>query len=205
MSFNRRDHWDNVYAQKTPLQVSWYQTHPSMSCELIASTGIDHSRKIIDVGGGASVLVDKLLDDGYNDVTVLDISSKAIHYAKERLGKQAEQAAWIVSDITEFEPPCTYDLWHDRAVFHFLTDAKDRQKYVATMKKALKAGGHVIIAAFALEGPPKCSGLNVKRYSEKKMAREFGQDFEFIKSAKESHLTPGGIKQEFIYCYFKRR
>lgn len=204
MSLNRKDHWDNVYAQKGPMDVSWYQRSPTISLQLIASTGIDHPSKVIDIGGGASVLVDKLLEAGYTDVTVLDISVNSIHYAKERLKGQAEQVTWIVSDITEFAPVCAYDVWHDRAVFHFLTDPKDRQSYVEVMKKAVNPGGHVIISAFALQGPPKCSGLNVERYSMEKMAGELGKDFKFVKSVDEIHLTPGKKEQKFIYGYFKK-
>lgn len=204
MGFNRKDHWENLYIQKAPTEVSWYQTTPTISLQLIASTGIDYSSKIIDVGGGASVLVDKLLEEGYTDVTVLDISANAIHYARERLKTGSEQVTWIVSDITEFKPVCAYDLWHDRAVFHFLTDLRDRQRYVEMMKRAVKPGGQVIISAFALQGPPKCSGLSVERYDVKKMASELGKDFEFIRSVDEVHLTPGKKEQKFIYCHFKR-
>ena len=205
VSFDRQEHWEKVYAQRTPPEVSWYQAHPSISYELIVLTGIGPSRKIIDVGGGASVLVDKLLDNGYKDVTVLDISSKAIDYAKERLGQRAEQVTWVISDITEFEPPRPYDLWHDRAVFHFLTDPNDRQNDVEAMKKALKPGGHAVISAFSLQGPPKCSGLHVERYNAEKMRRALGEGFEVVKSIAETHTTPSKIRQEFIYCYFKRR
>ena len=128
MDFNRKDHWENFYTKKTPVDVSWYQINPAISLQLIASTGTDHSSKIIDAGGGASVLAAKLLENGYKNVTVLDISANAIHYAKERLKTRAEQVSWIVSDITEFEPSCVYDVWHDRAVFHFFTRIQDRHK-----------------------------------------------------------------------------
>ena len=204
-SFKRKDHWEKVYTKKSPSEVSWYQTHPGISLELIASRGIDHSAKIIDVGAGASVLVDKLLEAGYTDISVLDISSKAIDHAKERMESRAEQTVWIITDITEFEPSRQYDLWHDRAVFHFLTEKIDRQKYVEVLKKALKPQGHLILSAFSLEGPPKCSGLNVERYDVEKMKQELGDEFEFIKSVNESHVTPWQAKQEFIYGYFKRK
>ncbi len=204
MSFNRKNHWEGVYTQKAPTEVSWYQTTPALSLQLIASAGINHSSKIIDVGGGASVLVDKLLEDGYTDVTVLDISVHALHYAKERLKTRAEKVTWIISDITEFEPACVYDLWHDRAVFHFLTDPQDRRKYAGVLKKAVQPSGRAIISAFALEGPPKCSGLPVKRYNAEKMEKELGEDFECIGNVTETHLTPWNTKQEFLYCSFKR-
>ncbi|MCA9398677.1 MAG: class I SAM-dependent methyltransferase [Candidatus Omnitrophica bacterium] len=205
MSFNRKDHWEKVYTQKSPLEVSWYQAHPVISLDLIVSTEIDLSARIIDVGAGASVLVDKLLEAGYKDITVLDISSKAIDHAKERLGNRAEQIMWLITDITEFEPSQQYDLWHDRAVFHFLTDTIDRREYIGVLKKSLKPGGHLILSAFSLEGPPKCSGLQVERYDIEKMQGELGDDFEFIASKRESHATPWQAKQEFIYCHFKKK
>lgn len=168
MSFDRKSHWENVYTENTPAEVSWYQIEPAVSLELIVSTGISHAGKIIDVGGGASVLVDKLLDQGFQDLTVLDVSSKALDYAKERLGNRAGAVKWIEADITEFESSEKHDLWHDRAVFHFLTDEDDRKKYVQNMNKALNPGGHVIIAAFSIDGPLKCSGLDVERYRPEK-------------------------------------
>jgi len=204
MSYDRKKHWEDVYTKKIPAEVSWYQIEPTLSLELIKSTGIDHTSKIIDVGGGASVLVDRLLDQGFQNLTVLDISSKSLDFTKERLGELAVQVFWIEVDVTEFDPPQKYDLWHDRAVFHFLTDPNDRKKYVRNMDKALNPGGHAIIAAFAIDGPPKCSGLDVERYSPEKMKNELGDSFEFIKSIKEVHMTPWGSEQKFIYCYSKK-
>jgi len=204
MQEERKKHWENVYTQKQPTEVSWYQTNPGKSLELIALTGVDRSGQIIDIGGGASVLVDQLLDQVHEHLTVLDISAKAIEYAKERLGDRAEKVNWIVSDITEFKPSVVYDLWHDRAVFHFLTDTGDRRKYVDVMSKALHAGSHVIISAFSLEGPAKCSGLDVERYDADKMAREFGDSFELVKALDEAHITPWKAEQKFIYCYFRK-
>jgi 2-polyprenyl-3-methyl-5-hydroxy-6-metoxy-1,4-benzoquinol methylase len=204
MGFDRKSHWENIYTAKTPAEVSWYQLEPTVSLVLIASTGISHAGKIIDVGGGASVLVDKLLDQGFGDLTVLDISLKALDYAKKRLGNRARAVKWIESDITEFESSEKYDLWHDRAVFHFLTDEEDRRKYVQNLKKAVNAGGHVIIAAFSIDGPLKCSGLDVERYSPEKMNNTLGNSFELIKSVDEKHLTPGGKEQKFTYCYFRK-
>ncbi|MDR4508375.1 MAG: class I SAM-dependent methyltransferase [Candidatus Brocadiaceae bacterium] len=204
MRGNRKKHWESIYAQKKPLEVSWYQAEPAVSLEFIASAERDHAAKIIDVGGGASVLVDKLLDKGYRNVTVLDISSKALCHAQERLGKQAENIRWIEADVTEFETSVKYDLWHDRAVFHFLTDAEDRTKYVQRLEETVKPGGHIVIAAFASDGPLKCSGLDVQRYSPEKMKNELGDSFELINSVSEVHVTPWDKEQKFMYCYFKK-
>jgi 2-polyprenyl-3-methyl-5-hydroxy-6-metoxy-1,4-benzoquinol methylase len=204
MSFNRKKHWETVYDQKKPVEVSWYQVEPTVSLEFIASTKIDNAAKIIDVGGGASLLVDKLLDKGFQDLTVLDISSKAIHHAWQRLGRRAENVSWIEADVTEFESSVQYDLWHDRAVFHFLTEAEDRTKYVRRLEDTVKPGGHVVIAAFAIDGHQKCSGLEVERYSPEKMGNELGDSFELVNSVSEVHITPWNKEQKFIYCYFKK-
>jgi ubiquinone/menaquinone biosynthesis C-methylase UbiE len=203
MRFNRKSHWESIYAKMIPTEVGWYQVEPAVSLELIASTGVGHADKIIDVGGGASVLVDKLLCQGFQDLTVLDVSSKALDYAKERLGSEAEAVKWIEADVTKFELPEKYDLWHDRAVFHFLTEENDRKKYLQNMEEALNPGGHVIIAAFSIDGPLKCSGLNVERYSPEKMNNELGDSFELIKATDEGHMTPWGKEQKYTYCYFK--
>lgn len=203
-SFNCRKHWENVYIQKKPLEVSWYQVEPAVSLEYVASTEIDYAAKIIDVGGGASVLVDKLLNQGFQNVTVLDISSRAMHYVQKRLGRRAENVSWIEADVTEFEPSCQYDFWHDRAVFHFLTDAEDRTRYVQRLKQAVKQGGYVVIAAFAIDGPVKCSGLDVERYNPEKMKNELCDSFALVSNTDEVHITPWGKEQSFIYCYFKK-
>jgi len=204
MSFNRKGHWEKVYTTKAPTGMSWFQVDPAVSLELIALTGVSHAQKIIDVGGGASILVDKLLEKGFEDLTVLDISSAALNSNKERLGNCSTNVIWIESDVTEFVPAQKYDLWHDRAVFHFLTDPQDRKKYRKVLNEALNPGGHVIIATFSLEGPLKCSELNVERYSPAKMKNEFGRSFEFIKSVDEVHGTPWNTEQKFTYCYFKK-
>ena len=204
MSLNRKKHWENVYGQKKPVEVSWYQVEPAVSLGFITLIEIDSVAKIIDVGGGASVFVDKLLNQGFQNLTVLDISSKAIHHAQERLGRRAENVSWIEADVTEFESSIQYDFWHDRAVFHFLTDAEDRTKYVQRLKESVKPGGHVVIAAFAIDGPPKCSGLDVERYSPEKMKNELGDSFELVNSVTELHITPWNKQQKFIYCYFKK-
>lgn len=204
MAFDSKQHWEKVYQEKEPAQVSWYQTYPAISLDLIASTGIGPMEKIIDIGGGASVLADKLLDKGFKDITVLDISLKAIQYAKERLGKRDAEITWIDSDIIQFKPSYQYGFWHDRAVFHFLTESEDRKKYIEVMKKAVRPGGHVIMATFALEGPPKCSGLNVERYDPEKLSKEIGISFHLIKSMNETHITPWNSEQKFVYCMFKK-
>ncbi|MBI5184764.1 MAG: class I SAM-dependent methyltransferase [Nitrospinae bacterium] len=157
---------------------------------------------MIDVGGGASVLVDELVEKGFENVTVLDISTASLNQAKSRLGKHAQKISWIEADVTGFEPDRKFDLWHDRAVFHFLTDANDRDKYVKVMNQALAPGGHLIIASFALDGPPKCSGLEVVRYSPESLAKEIGRNFELKDAVEELHVTPSGMPQKFIYCRF---
>jgi 2-polyprenyl-3-methyl-5-hydroxy-6-metoxy-1,4-benzoquinol methylase len=198
----RKSHWEQVYANKKPTEVSWYQLDPTVSLDLITSTGIAQDQKIIDVGGGASVLADKLLEKGFQDITVLDISAKAIQHAKERLAEQAKIVRWIESDVTTVELPHQYDLWHDRAVFHFLTDPADREKYVEVLKNSVKPGGHVIIATFALDGPPKCSGLEVERYNTEKLNKELGCSFKLMKNIEETHKTPWRAEQKFIYCCY---
>ncbi len=201
----KKEHWENVYATKSQDQMSWYHDHLDNSLELIIQTSVGKDPAIIDVGGGSSTLVDDLLDRGFADVSVLDISGAAIAKSKERLGASAQVVNWIVSDITEADlPDDRFDVWHDRAVFHFLTYPDDRRKYVDLVMRALKPNGHLIVAAFGLEGPQKCSGLDVVRYSSETMQGEFGEQFQLIQSLDETHNTPFGTTQEFIYCYFKK-
>src|SRR3989338_3629181 len=201
--FDPKQHWENVYQSKKPGEVSWYQESPAVSLEFIALTRTSQKQKIIDVGGGASVLVGTLLEKGFQDITILDISAQAIQHAQERLRERAQKVDWIEADITQFEPSYQYDLWHDRAVFHFLTNPLDRKKYMEVMEKAIKPNGHVIIATFSLEGPPQCSGLNVERYNPEKLGNELGKFFHLIKSVEETHVTPWHTEQKFVYCYFK--
>jgi ubiquinone/menaquinone biosynthesis C-methylase UbiE len=199
-------HWERIYATKAPDQVSWYQTQPQESLDLIRRTGISTMAAIIDIGGGASTLVDYLLADDFKHISVLDISPTSLAKAKERLGERARNVTWIEADITTSELPLSYyDLWHDRAVFHFLTDTQDRQKYVDAVKRSLKAGGHIIVASFAVDGPTQCSGLDVMRYSSQGLHHEFGDGFELVDSRSETHLTPFGTQQKFIYCYCRKR
>ena len=201
----RRLHWENVYRKKRRDEVSWYREHLDTSLKFIINTGVSHDAAIIDVGGGNSTLVDDLLDAGFADVSVLDISSKAINDSRERLGPRADEVQWIVGDITAADlPPERYDVWHDRAVFHFLTDVQDRRKYVAQAMKSIKTGGHIIVASFGFGGPEKCSGLEVVRYSPETMHSQFGKGFRMIENQAETHETPAGATQEFIYCYCRK-
>ena len=202
---NKKSHWENVYQTKAINEVSWYRDHLENSLQMIGNTGVDKTAAIIDVGGGTSTLVDDLLADGYGNVAVLDISSRAIAESQKRLEHAAERVDWIVADITQADlPENYYDVWHDRAVFHFLTDAEDRRKYVQIAMRSLKVGGHIIVASFGLEGPRKCSGLDVVRYSPESMHGEFGDQFRLVRSVKESHETPFGTTQEFVYCYCRK-
>lgn len=202
---NRRQHWENVYQTKERDEVSWFREHLDTSLRMISNTNVDKEAAIIDVGGGNSTLVDDLLESGFADVSVLDISGKAISDSKERLGTRAERVNWIEADITTVELPAYhYDVWHDRAVFHFLTDAEDRRKYIEQVMRALKLGGHIIVASFSLDGPPKCSGLDVMRYSAETMHDEFGDTFNLVESVSEKHNTPFGTSQDFVYCYCRK-
>ncbi len=200
-----KSHWENTYRTKTTTQVSWYQEHLQISLQLIEQTGIDRTARIIDIGGGASTLVDDLFERGFRQITVLDISSTAINATRARLDSQAGEVKSVEAEITQVNlPHHCYDLWHDRAVFHFLTDTKDRQRYVEIVKHSLKPSGHVIIATFAPDGPPKCSGLDIVRYSPESLHDEFGDEFELIESVNEVHSTPSGVKQKFFYCYLRK-
>ena len=203
-NLDRKKHWEQVYSQRQSTEVSWYQQHPEGSLELIDATGVKQSASIVDIGGGASTLVDFLLKAGYKHLSVLDISPAAIKQAKSRLGSDESKVEWIEQDITEFKTDSCFDVWHDRAVFHFLTDEKDRTSYVKAMLSALNIGAHVIIAAFDANGPKKCSGLKVMHYSPEKMSAVLGGSFQLIETRTENHLTPGGAKQSFVYCHFIR-
>jgi ubiquinone/menaquinone biosynthesis C-methylase UbiE len=198
-------HWEEVYETKDSTEVSWFQEHPELSLQFIERTSVDNSDQVIDVGGGASTLVDNLLDRGYQNITVLDISASALHVVQERLGLKANAVTWMESDITQVQlPHHFYDVWHDRAVFHFLTRAIDRQKYVEAVTHSVKAGGHVIIATFGVDGPSRCSSLEVVRYNSDSLHDEFGDNFDLVHSTSESHETPFGTEQKFIYCYCRK-
>jgi ubiquinone/menaquinone biosynthesis C-methylase UbiE len=201
-----KSHWEHIYETKNSAQVSWYKPHLDLSFQMIEGTGMDKSARIIEVGGGASTLVDDLLANGYQNLTVLDISAASMQVAQKRLGEQANRVTWLEADITQIGlPENNYDIWHDRAVFHFLTNAQDRQQYINTVRRSLKAGGHLIMATFAPDGPTQCSGLDVVRYSPDSLHDEFGSDFELVESLQETHPTPFGTEQKFIYCYCRKR
>ena len=197
-----REHWETVYERKRTDEVSWYRPHLEQSLRFIDAAGLGRDAAIIDVGGGASTLVDDLLGRGYSNITVLDVSPRAIASAKARLGERAARVRWLISDITQVELPSgTYDFWHDRAVFHFLDSAEERRRYVAAVRRSVKPGGHVLIATFGPDGPTKCSGLDVVRYGADDLHAQFGGDFEKVGSATEVHTTPWGAAQQFVYCY----
>lgn len=199
------EHWNAVYDRKGPAGVSWFSPHLGTSLALIRQLGLPKSARIIDVGGGAATLVDDLLDDGFTDVTVLDLSERALAASQERLGGRSRSVRWLVGDITTVAlDPGAYDVWHDRAVFHFLTGADAREGYVRNALRALVPGGHIIVATFGLEGPEQCSGLDVVRYDADGLHAEFGAPFQKIRSVTESHETPWGSEQEFVYCYCRR-
>ena len=201
---DRKAHWEHVYSTRKPHEVGWYQAYPEMPLHLIASTGASKTCAIIDVGGGASNLVDALLENGYSDITVLDLSAAALDATMARLGTAASQVKWLVADITRFTPPRQYDIWHDRAVFHFLTEETDRQRYMAAARAALPPGGHLIMATFALDGPPQCSGLDVARYSPESLQQEVGDGFALAESFGGLHITPSQGKQSYTFCRFIR-
>ena len=199
---NTKTHWEHIYETKAPTQVSWYQEHARFSLQYIRNTGIQKTDAIIDVGGGASTLVDDLVADGYQQISILDVSAVALQLARQRLGTRAVEVNWIEADITQADlPEQAYDLWHDRAVFHFLTQAIDRQRYIETVRHAVRVGGHIILATFAPDGPERCSGLDVVRYSPESLHHAFGDDFEVVDSTRETHHTPFGTEQKFVYCY----
>jgi 2-polyprenyl-3-methyl-5-hydroxy-6-metoxy-1,4-benzoquinol methylase len=199
-----RTYWEKIYRTKAPETVSWYRSHLETSLNLIERAVGGHSASIIDVGGGESTLVDDLLARGYQNITVLDISQTAIDVTKKRLGLAAEQVQWLVADITEARlEPGAYDVWHDRAVFHFLTANEHRAAYVRQVGRAVKPGGHVIVSTFGPEGPRKCSGLDVIRYDADSLHDQFGVRFRLVESSKELHRTPFGTTQQFLFCYCK--
>jgi 2-polyprenyl-3-methyl-5-hydroxy-6-metoxy-1,4-benzoquinol methylase len=196
-------HWENVYQTKPSDQVSWFRPHLETSLALIdRAIGHDRGSAIIDVGAGASTLVDDLLADGYSNLTVLDISKAAIDVARKRLGPASAAIEWICADVTRGSfKPRAYDVWHDRAVFHFLTQPEDREAYVRNVARAVKIGGHVIVGTFGPDGPLKCSGLEVMRYDADSLHHEFGARFRLVDSSKEAHETPFGTVQQFLYCH----
>ncbi len=202
---NQKDHWERVYSNNPTDQMGWYEPHLQTSLGLIRELNLAADAPMIDVGGGASTLVDDLLDAGYRSISVLDISEKALSSARARLGRRAQQITWLDGDITLAPLPRDYyELWHDRAVFHFLTEHEEQQKYRDNLLNALKPGRHLIIGVFAPEAPPKCSGLPVQRYDPEQLAQTLGEGFELKSHCKELHLTPDGTEQVYLYCSFRR-
>ena len=201
---DRKTHWEGVYGSKSEDQVSWFQESAATSLELLAHPGISKSSTLIDVGGGVSRLVDALIERGYADLTVLDLSGAALEAARQRLGPRAASVRWIEADITRWTPERLYDAWHDRAVLHFLTSEADQAAYTRALKKALRPGGLAVIATFALDGPEKCSGLPVQRYSPATLAELLKDGFTALDSRTETHKTPWGSEQRFQYSRFIR-
>ena len=202
---NRKEHWENVFKTKSLDEVSWYEVVPETSLSFFKESNISKSAKIIDVGGGDSFLVDNLLKLGYKDITVLDISEAALDRAKLRLKDQSKNVKWILADVADFSPPEHYDFWHDRAAFHFLTDKESINNYVETVQKHLNKKSNLVVGTFSENGPKKCSGLEIKQYSEITMTNQFKMYFDKIKCIKKDHNTPFDTNQNFVFCWFKRK
>ena len=203
-SVERQAHWENVYTTKGEKEVSWFEDSPTISLDLIRSTGVSTSASIIDIGGGASRLVDALMHEGFTAVTVLDLSKKALATAKVRLGSLGEKVRWVVADVTTWESSETYDVWHDRAAFHFLTEPSDRAAYAEQVSRLVPPGGHVIIGTFAPDGPERCSGLRVVRHDAASLGEILGSEFALTDSRPHVHQTPWGATQRFQFSRFRR-
>jgi 2-polyprenyl-3-methyl-5-hydroxy-6-metoxy-1,4-benzoquinol methylase len=204
-NFDRKKHWQTIYETKTLKEVSWFQPIPETSLNLFQRFNLPKTSKIIDVGGGDSFLVDNLLELGYENISVLDISAAAISRAKQRLGERSEKVQWIIEDIVNFVTDEQYDFWHDRAAFHFLTEEEEVKSYVNILKKSIKQGGILVIGTFSEEGPKKCSGIEIKQYAEMTMSDVFAEFFEKIDCINTEHTTPFDSTQNFIFCSFKRK
>ena len=204
MTAGGQAHWEHIYETKSGNDLSWFQERPSISLELIRATGAKPSATIIDIGGGESRLVDALLDEGFDALTVLDISQKALAASKARLGARSAKVEWIATDVTAWEPTKPYDLWHDRAAFHFLTEAADRRAYSERVARAVRPGGHVIIGTFAPDGPERCSGLPVTRHDAASIGAVLGDKFTLVESRRHDHVTPAGATQKFQFSVFRR-
>jgi len=204
MTTERKHHWDKVYTSKAVDEVSWYQENPAISLQLIQQACPDTSQPIIDIGAGASRLADALVENAYRDISLLDISQQALNHTRERLQNAADKLEFIVTDITEFTPTRQYQLWHDRAVFHFLTEASDRRAYIQILKNALASNGHLVIAAFSLNGPSQCSGLDIVQYDADKIMHELGDGFSLLQQIDEAHMTPAEKQQDFCYYLVKK-
>lgn len=205
MSSSEQQHWDKVYSTKAEDEVSWFQPYPKTSMEFVELFNLPLNANIIDIGGGDSHFVDALLDTGYQNIYVLDISAKAIEKAKQRLGERASKVQWIVLDVTKFEPLIQFDFWHDRAAFHFLTTEDKIYNYVSIVEATVKKDGYLILGTFSENGPAKCNGLEIKQYSEASMSARFELAFDRIKCVTEDHTTPFNTIQNFLFCSFKKR
>ncbi|WP_276965584.1 class I SAM-dependent methyltransferase [Chryseobacterium sp.] len=203
ISSDNKNHWENVYETKSPDQVSWTQKKPQRSLDFIRSSGLGKEASIIDIGGGDSNLVDFLLEEGYENITVLDISAKALEKAQQRLGDSAGKVKWIVTDITDFEPTEKYDIWHDRAAFHFLTTPEQVSRYIGIAEK--NVNNFIIVGTFSKNGPTKCSGLDIQQYDEESLSEKFEKSFKKLQCITEDHTTPFETIQNFIFCNFKKQ
>jgi ubiquinone/menaquinone biosynthesis C-methylase UbiE len=201
----RKEHWENVFANKQETEVSWFQPYPKTSIEFVKLFDLPLDANIIDIGGGDSHFVDALLEEGYKNIWVLDISENALSRAKKRLGDNANKVNWVVSDIIDFIPPVEFDFWNDRAAFHFLTTEENMNKYVAIAERGIKARGVLILGTFSETGPTKCSGLEIKQYSENSMSSRFELSFDRVKCITEEHQTPFNSIQNFLFCSFKKK
>ena len=201
----RKEHWENVFANKQETEVSWFQPYPKTSIEFVKLFDLPLDANIIDIGGGDSQFVDALLEEGYKNIWVLDISENALSRAKKRLGDNANKVNWVVSDIIDFIPPVEFDFWHDRAAFHFLTTEENMNKYVVIAERGIKARGVLILGTFSETGPTKCSGLEIKQYSETSMSSRFELSFDRVKCITEEHQTPFNTTQNFLFCSFKKK
>lgn len=201
---DRKSHWEGVYTTKSVDAVGWFKERFDISMSLIAEVAVSKSARILDVGGGASLLVDSLLNQGYEHVAVLDIAAPSLEHARHRLGEKAHNVEWIVADVLDMPKLGEFDIWHDRAVFHFLLDENDRQKYVNLARRTIPVGGHAIISTFALDGPPTCSGLEVCRYNGETLTSQLGKGFQLIRTVSETHVTPSGKPQAFLYALLRR-
>jgi ubiquinone/menaquinone biosynthesis C-methylase UbiE len=202
--FDRKRHWENIYRTKDFKEVSWYQPAPTTSLEFVRQSAISTTSKVIDIGGGDSLLVDNLLDLGYQDITVLDISETALERAKQRLGDRAKSVKWIVADAATFKPTEKYDFWHDRAAFHFLTQEEEITNYLDTVQRSINPAGVLVIGTFSEQGPKKCSGIEISQYSEGKITARLRKFFEKIKCITVDHKTPTDSIQSFLFCSFRR-
>lgn len=205
VTLDRKAHWERVYSTKGEAEVSWYQDEPRLSLELIRAVVPATGGRIIDVGGGTSVLVDRLLELPFEAIAVLDISETALGKARLRLGEHHRRVRWLSADVTDVDDLGTFDIWHDRAVFHFLTDVSDRKRYVELARRTVPEGGHLIVASFADDGPKRCSNLDVCRYNAESMAAELGEGFSLVREARATHTTPWGSSQAFFYGVFRRQ